>query len=46
MDTDSNKAEVYMEVSILKNRAGASDKKVDMAFNRPTLKITEKAGRF
>lgn len=46
MDTDSNKAEVHMEVSILKNRAGASDKKVDMAFNRPTLKITEKAGIF
>jgi len=43
---DSSKAEVPMEVSILKNRAGASDRKVDMVFNRPALKITEKAGIF
>lgn len=45
-DMDSSKAEVPMEVSILKNRAGASDRKVDMVFNRPALKITEKAGIF
>jgi len=37
-------AEVDMEVSILKNRAGASGRKITLSFNRPVLRISEKAG--
>ena len=37
-------AEVDMEVSILKNRGGASGRKITLSFNRPVLRISEKAG--
>ena len=37
-------AEVDMEVSILKNRAGASGRKITLSFNRPVLRISDKAG--
>lgn len=36
--------EVDMEVSILKNRGGASGRKITLSFNRPVLRITDKAG--
>jgi len=35
---------VDMEVSILKNRGGASGRKITLSFNRPVLRISEKAG--
>ncbi len=35
-------AVVDMEVSILKNRAGASGRKITLSFNRPVLRITDK----
>jgi len=37
-------AEVDMEVSILKNRGGYSGKKITLSFNRPVLRISDKAG--
>jgi len=37
-------AVVDMEVSILKNRAGASGRKITLSFNRPVLRISDKAG--
>ena len=37
-------AVVDMEVSILKNRGGASGRKITLSFNRPVLSISEKAG--
>lgn len=37
-------SEVDMEVSILKNRAGASGRKITLSFNRPVLRISDKAG--
>ena len=36
--------EVDMEVSILKNRGGASGRKITLSFNRPVLRISDKAG--
>lgn len=42
----SSSQKVDMEVSILKNRAGASGRRVVLHFNRPVLRITDsKAGR-
>ncbi len=35
---------VDMEVSILKNRGGASGRKITLSFNRPVLRISDKAG--
>jgi len=37
-------AEVDMELSILKNRGGASGRKITLSFNRPVLRISDKAG--
>lgn len=37
-------AVVDMEVSILKNRGGASGRKITLSFNRPVLRISDKAG--
>jgi DNA primase catalytic core len=42
--TEDVSDEVDMEVSIMKNRGGASDRKVTLLFNRPVLKISDKAG--
>ena len=38
-------AVVDMEVSILKNRAGASGRKITLSFNRPVLRISDMAGK-
>ena len=43
-DVSKIPAVVDMEVSILKNRGGASGRKITLSFNRPVLKISEKAG--
>ncbi len=37
-------AVVDMEVSILKNRGGASGRKITLSFNRPVLRISDRAG--